>query len=196
MTKYMKHKLLKTFLIKPDSQEFLAYLKSLPKDKFYTILIKERTDEETFWTKVKKGSPDECWPWLAGKKTSGYGAAQYHGKLLSASKVAYMLTFGEVPLGLFVCHKCDNRSCCNPNHLWLGTPLENSADCRRKGRNPMWLENSDQNPAAKLKLEDIKEIRRRYFGKVSQQKELAIEYGVTKRTIHNITSGISWKHTK
>lgn len=91
--------------------------------------------EARFWERVDKRGPDECWPYL-GSITSkhGYGCSAFHGRVLGAHRVAWMLTKGAIPDGLAVLHKCDNRICCNTAHHFLGTWKDNSDDKIKKGR--------------------------------------------------------------
>lgn len=88
-----------------------------------------------FWDLVQVLSIDVCWPWQGAKSGQDrYGVIRVGSKMKYAHRVAYELTFGPIPDGLYACHKCDNPPCCNPHHIFSGTPSENVLDSVAKGR--------------------------------------------------------------
>ena len=87
---------------------------------------------QRFWDKVQK--TETCWNWIAGDRGNGYGAFRFRKKVWDAHRVSWVLANGEIPDKLLVCHKCDNRRCVNPNHLFLGSFTDNLLDSFNKGR--------------------------------------------------------------
>lgn len=83
-----------------------------------------------FWPKVDIRGPEECWVFVGGRATNGYGRFDQR----QAHRVAWTLSRGPIPGGLWVLHRCDNRPCCNPGHLFLGDRRDNTLDMWSKGR--------------------------------------------------------------
>lgn len=92
----------------------------------------DETTIQRFWSRVDKSG--QCWIWTRGKSRNGYGRFRLKGKIIYAHRFAFEITYGTVLPGLHICHKCDNPPCCNPKHLWAGTPADNMHDRDRKGR--------------------------------------------------------------
>lgn len=90
--------------------------------------------EERFWTKVDIKHPNDCWEWKAFKGKDNYGWFHYKTGSETAHRVAYILTYGPIPQGLYVLHNCDNTRCVNPYHLKLGTQADNVKDMKDRNR--------------------------------------------------------------
>lgn len=145
-----------------------------------------------FWSRVAKG--DECWSWLGPQTSNGYGRVYFKGSIALAHRVAWMHAFGPIPDGLLVCHTCDNRICCNPTHLFLGTPKDNTQDMVAKGRH--------RNGSQRLTPTQVRKIRAQFIPKYATGKrggtrsnatELAVGYGVSRQTIQDIVSRRRWR---
>lgn len=145
-----------------------------------------KTLQERLWERVDKRGPDECWLWTGCKTPHGYGrinTAKTKG-LLYTHRIAYELANGPIPEGMHVCHTCDNPSCVNPTHLWIGTAAENMQDRNAKGRHYV---------TPHLSPETIKTIRQTYQTQQITQSELASMFGVSLNSIRKILLRESWK---
>lgn len=150
---------------------------------YSTTAQRAKTVEERFWEKVEVGAEDECWPWRSTAESGTYGNFQVvRGQCTTSSRVAWSLTSGPIPEGMFVCHQCDYPPCCNPAHLFLGTAADNMADKHRKGRQ-RYLRGSDL-PQTKLSDQDKAVVRARTDGTWRSHQELAAEFGVSPTTIY------------
>lgn len=131
----------------------------------------------------KSGGPDACWPWAGAKDKDGYGIVwvdpQLRGKRVSRIILSEVLE-RELRQEEFACHECDWPSCCNPQHLFLGSPLLNVADMQNKGRR------GRAGPKPKISDEQILQIRSRLTGRRGEQKELAEEFNVSRSLINLI----------
>lgn len=112
-----------------------------------------------FLSKVDKGAPDECWPWMGNVNPSGYGTFWFNSKAVRAHRLAWKIAFSRndpIPHGLVVMHKCDNTKCCNPRHLVLGTQADNNKDRAEKGRTKTLMQPGEAHPSAKLTNEAVR----------------------------------------
>ena len=133
-----------------------------------------------------------CHLWIAAKSGKGYGrftarvggAKRTHG----AHRIAWTLTNGPIPAGMLVCHKCDNPPCVNPEHLFLGTPMDNTSDMKAKGRGAC----GEASGGSQLTSHAVTEIRALRAGG-ALMREIAARFGVHKTTILNVLHGNSWK---
>ena len=186
-----------------------------------------RTQEATarFWAKVNKDGPNGCWVWTASTTPFGYGKFGIHGQSPAlAHRYSYELAYGRIPDGMKVLHGCDNPSCVNPAHLFLGTQADNLADMYAKGRwkpgkpnpqhgddhylrrhperirrgfkhaHPENMGRGDTHYNAKLTERDVIAIRHRYAAGNVIMSELAAEYNVSKGTIQKVLERKTWKH--
>jgi hypothetical protein len=147
-----------------------------------------------FWSKIQRGDVDGCWIWIAGLDKYGYGHFWLNGRKTQAHRVSWIFQNGDIPGGMCVCHKCDNRRCVNPRHLFLGTRADNNKDCNNKGRRKNTGQRpGEQNTQSKLTELDIKAIRQLYQDRNFSQREIADRYGVSQFTISQIVRRKKWK---
>ena len=141
---------------------------------------------EKFFSKA-----DGCWEWAAYKTKQGYGRFRHGGEKVYAHRIAWEIYVGEIPAGMCVCHHCDNPSCVNPAHLFIGTHTDNMRDCANKGRNYTESQAGENNNNAKLTYEQVVAIRAMRRDGV-KNAVLAKEFGVSKSTVSSITQHHIW----
>lgn len=148
-----------------------------------------RSEQRRFWPKVTK-SADACWLWIGCKQGDGYGSFRYKGHMVLAHRLSWQEANGPIPQDMHVLHKCDVRNCVRPDHLFLGTELDNSRDKIAKGRG-RWLR-GEENPRAKLSTDDVANIRERRASGESMG-HLSRDFGVTHTAIRYAVTGRNWK---
>lgn len=140
-----------------------------------------------FWSKVRR--TDNCWIWTAKISPFGYGRFwDETQRETAAHKFAYIDTYGPIPEGLLVCHKCDVRHCVRPDHLFLGTQKDNIQDAIKKNRFPQMFSlkrGGGRKPV--LSKEDLHEIRSLYSSGVHSQQAIANMFNVSQNCISKIT---------
>jgi hypothetical protein len=148
------------------------------------------TTEESisaFWSKVdKSGGDNACWIWTGGGDK--YGKTCWNKTQMGAHRLAYILTHGDIPKGIFVLHKCDNPICVNPSHLFLGTQFDNMRDCSRKGRLNLKHLRGEAHGRCKLSDQQVTEIRHLYSTGAATTKELARMFSIDKSHVWRIVS--------
>jgi len=158
-------------------------------------------DIEIFWSKVEK--TNGCWKYNGAKDRDGYHAHSYiaNGKRIKTGAHRFMMMVNghTIPKDYVVCHHCDNPSCVNPNHLFIGTVKDNNDDKVRKGRQTKLL--GSKNPLSKLDEATAKKIKaeavvgsRVGYNNGSNIKTVAKKYGVHIETVRLIANGKTWKH--
>lgn len=155
--------------------------------------------EASFWVRVSKGKPTECWEWQGSCNNTGYGTVAWNGKVYTAHRVAAWLKNLVDSMSVpkhkndanHVLHKCDNRKCCNPKHFFLGTYSDNQKDAYKKKRRAQPKGALHAN--AKLTNKEVQKIKQQYINKWFTQAELAKDYGVSQTAISKIVRGETYK---
>ena len=149
-------------------------------------------DKKRCWEKVEIKSKDGCWNWNAYiDPIWNYGVFGLNRKIVKAHRVAWFLKNGIIPENMLVCHHCDNRCCCNPDHLFLGTHSDNTQDSVRKKR---WGDRKGKkNGRAKLTGNRVRDIKMR-LKKQDSIASIARCFCLGETTVRHIRDGDTWTH--
>lgn len=160
------------------------YKRRPPRFKWETATKEEKLErlKNLFEKRVIK--QDGCWDWKNKIHHSGYATLNFNNKSMMAHRASWILNKGDIPENKIVLHKCDNRKCSNPDHLFLGSQKDNVFDMHKKGRG-----------RNKLDFKDIKEIKKRLRIGVPITR-IAKDFNINRSTIYVIKSGKTWKHVK
>ncbi|KKN85505.1 hypothetical protein LCGC14_0278280 [marine sediment metagenome] len=155
-----------------------------------------RPIKERFFEKINKNPITGCWNWTAHKSKSGYGYISVTGdRVRRAHRVSYELFVGPIKPGLFICHKCDNRGCVNPDHLFMGTHLDNMADMVKKGRVKLSV-NTQFKPGhirnRVLSDDIVRKIRRELAKEELTSVKISKIFGIGVDTVRDIKAGRSY----
>lgn len=160
------------------------------------------TPEERFWSFVRVGPEQDCWPWQGGKREKGYGyfydGRKIHGRTSwTAHRIAFALATGDASYlpdrKRVVMHSCNNPPCCNPSHLSVGSIGQNSRDAYRDGLTPRPpFSQGETHYCARFTADEVRSIRSKLDAGQSA-KSLAKAYGVSHMAIRKIRDRKSWK---
>lgn len=158
--------------------------------------LRRRASPEKFWAQVdRSGGAEACWPWTGATRRDGYGLASWCRRDIGAHRLAYALANGPIPSRRVVMHACDNPPCCNPAHLSIGTPAQNNADMRTKGRARTGASTrfGSKNHNAKLNDDLVRELRAAWRAGESI-KSIVARTGLAVGTVHPMLHGKTWRH--
>jgi hypothetical protein len=142
-----------------------------------------------FWRKVE--TSDGCWLWRGARNTHGYGHLTVAGVYWTAHRRAWVLAGNELAADREVCHRCDNRACVRPDHLFLGTHTENMQDAKAKGR----IAVGDSHGRRRLNADVVREVRRVRADEGLSYKQLGARFGICAQQAHKIVRRHNWQTT-
>lgn len=147
---------------------------------------------ERLRARIDQRQPDECWPWTGTINKKGYGQISVQRRTWLAHRLVWVEANGPIPDGLQVCHRCDNRSCCNLADLFLGTAADNQHDKRDKGRAARGEANRGGGKLTAAQVREIRILR----GSGVRTGLVAVQFGVSDVLIRKIMRGVLWSHVR
>ncbi len=154
------------------------------------VSAKENAHQESDFDRLTELS-DGCWNWKGTTREDGYGEFFIAGKRYRAHRYAYERAYGAIAEGLFICHRCDNRACVRPDHLFCGTQLDNMQDMSAKGRHGGPNLRGEAHPGAKITALIAEKIR----SDPRVAKAVAAEHQISTSTVWAIRSGRLWRQS-
>ena len=153
-----------------------------------------RSFADRFWSRAEPEPNSGCFLWMGVWSVYGYGVIRsgQGKKLRRAHRIAWELSFGSIPTGLCVLHKCDNRVCVNPAHLFLGTKADNCRDMWGKKRGVSLCGEGRTN--SRLTEDVVAAIRREYIPRSVTYTMLGTKYGVDRMTVYDVIKRRTWNH--
>ncbi len=147
---------------------------------------------EIFERNCIKGAINECWLWGAYITPYGYGQTRIGGrgsKAILAHRLSWMVNVGEIPAGMHVLHKCDNPPCCNPNHLFIGTNLDNIIDRVSKNRSNRWIKDAprEKHPSTKILKDELNQMLKMRENKI-KVVDIAKQFNISKEHCSRLTT--------
>lgn len=176
----------------------------MPKPTIEIGVISE-SEKSRFWSKVSVRSGDECWPWMAGLKSGGYGNFFIAGRLRATHRVAFTIAKGSIPHGLSILHSCDNPRCCNPQHLRAGTAQDNANDKIARGRqakgdrtgarlHPETVRRGEAHHWARLTEPMVRQIRHARDVLGLKYHAIAARFGISVPNAYVVATRRGWAH--
>ena len=168
----------------------------------HEVRMSAKSTPADFWSRVTIHGPDDCWEWQGSTNSSGYGTLSWHGTATVAHRLAYYLEHGGIELrtgkresrpqnkNAFILHSCDNRKCCNPAHLSLGSYSENQRQAYARNRRH---QPQSGHANAKLTKNQVQEIRRNYKTKNYTHVSYAKKFNVSPRVIASVAKRESYR---
>lgn len=131
-----------------------------------------------------------CWLWVGSLMNMGYGTMSIDGKNKLAHRISYQIARGSIPDGAYICHRCDNTFCVNPEHLFAGTQTDNMRDCAKKGRNVTPTHQGEDHSQSKLTNSDVLAIR----SDKRRASAIAATFNVSRVNVWLIKTRRAWGH--